>query len=78
MRQLIRARTLSFHADPQETDNAFTYHEDGAIITENGKIAAIGDYAALRAPDLPEIDHRPHLILPGFIDPHLHFPQVQV
>ena len=78
MRQLIRGRTLSFHADPAETENAFTYHEDGAIITENGKIAAIGDYTALRDPTLPEIDHRPHLILPGFIDPHLHFPQVQV
>ena len=78
MRQLIRGRTLSFHADPTETENAFTYHEDGAIITENGKIAAIGDYASLRDPALPEIDHRPHLILPGFIDTHIHFPQVQV
>lgn len=78
MRQLIRGRTLSFHADPAETENAFTYHEDGAIITENGKIAAIGDYASLRDPALPEIDHRPYLILPGFIDTHIHFPQVQV
>ncbi|RCW88643.1 guanine deaminase [Paracoccus lutimaris] len=78
MRQLIRGRTLSFHADPAETGKAFTYHHDGAIITRDGRIEAIGDYATLRAPDLPEIDHRPHLILPGFIDPHLHFPQVQV
>ncbi len=78
MRQLIRGRTLSFHADPAETENAFTFHEDGAIITRNGLIEAVGDYAALRDPDLPEIDHRPHLILPGFIDTHIHFPQVQV
>ena len=78
MRQLIRGRTLSFHADPVETENAFSYHPDGAIILDTGKIAAIGDYAALRDPALPEIDHRPNLILPGFIDPHLHFPQVQV
>ncbi|KGJ04020.1 guanine deaminase [Paracoccus halophilus] len=78
MRQLIRGRTLSFHADPNDTDDAYSYHEDGAIILDGGKIAAIGDYAALRAPDLPETDHRPHLIMPGFIDTHLHFPQVQV
>ncbi|TWI32979.1 guanine deaminase [Paracoccus sulfuroxidans] len=83
MRQLIQGRTLSFHADPTETENAFTYHEDGAILVENGKILAIGPYADLRAkyppaPDLTEIDHRPHLILPGFIDTHMHFPQVQV
>ncbi|TIM94707.1 MAG: guanine deaminase, partial [Mesorhizobium sp.] len=25
-----------------------------------------------------KIDHRPHLLLPGFIDPHAHFPQMQV
>ena len=24
------------------------------------------------------IDHRPHLIMPGFIDAHLHMPQTQV
>ena len=78
MRQLIRGRTLSFHAGPTDTENAFTYHEDGAIVTNNGRISAIGTYADLQEPGLPEIDHRPHLILPGFIDTHIHFPQVQV
>jgi guanine deaminase len=28
--------------------------------------------------DARVIDHRPHLILPGFIDAHAHFPQMQV
>ena len=28
--------------------------------------------------DCAEIDHRPHLIMPGLIDTHLHFPQMQV
>jgi guanine deaminase len=28
--------------------------------------------------DATVIDHRPHLILAGFIDPHIHFPQMQV
>ncbi len=56
MRQLIRGRTLSFHADPADTENAFTYHPDGAIITRNGTIEAIGDYAALRDPALREMD----------------------
>ena len=30
------------------------------------------------APMSTTIDHRPHLILPGFIDAHVHFPQMQV
>ena len=30
------------------------------------------------APDARLVDHRPHLILPGFIDAHAHFPQMQI
>ena len=75
---LIRGRVLSFHADPAEVEDAFTYIEDGALLVDGGRIAAVGDYADLRREGLTVIDHRPHLILPGFIDPHLHFPQVQV
>lgn len=75
---LIRGRVLSFHADPAEVEDAFTYIEDGALLVDGGRIAAVGDYADLRRDGLAVIDHRPHLILPGFIDPHLHFPQVQV
>lgn len=78
MQQLIRGRVLGFHADPAETDDNHLYHEDGAILIEDGRILAVGDHASLAQPGLPEIDHRPHLILPGFIDPHIHFPQVQV
>ncbi|MBU3032025.1 guanine deaminase [Paracoccus marinaquae] len=78
MQQLIRGRILDFHADPAETEDNHRYLEDGAILIENGRIVAVDDYAALAKPGLAEIDHRPNLILPGFIDPHIHFPQVQV
>lgn len=78
MKHLIRGRLLSFHADPATTEDAYRYIEDGALITEDGKITVIGDYADLHDPAIPETDHRPHLILPGFIDTHIHFPQVQV
>ena len=78
MKTLLRGRVLTFHADPAETENNHRYIEDGALVVESGRIAAIGRHADLAAPGLAEIDHRPHLILPGFIDPHIHFPQVQV
>lgn len=78
MQQLIRGRILDFHADPHETEDNHRYLEDGAILIKDGKIVAVDDYAKLAAPGLTEIDHRPHLILPGFIDTHIHFPQVQV
>lgn len=78
MRTLIRGRVLGFHADPAETRDSHVFHEDGAVLIEDGRILAAGDHAVLRAEGVAEIDHRPHLILPGFIDPHIHFPQVQV
>ena len=78
MQQLIRGRVLGFHADPTDTDDNHLYLEDGAILIEDGRILAVDDYAKLARPGLPETDHRPHLILPGFIDTHIHFPQLQV
>ncbi|MGP9804233.1 guanine deaminase [Paracoccus sp. NSM] len=78
MQQLIRGRVLDFHADPAETTDNHRYWENGAILVQDGRILAVGDHADLAREGLEEIDHRPHLILPGFIDPHIHFPQLQV
>ncbi|RVQ40949.1 guanine deaminase [Sinorhizobium meliloti] len=80
---LIRGRLLSFHREPQGIDDsaAYAYESDGALLVENGVIKASGSYAAVKAAapeEVPEIDHRPHLIVPGLIDTHLHFPQMQV
>lgn len=78
MQQLIRGRVLDFHADPQDTADNHRFWEDGAILVDDGRIVAVGDHAELTRDGLDEIDHRPHLILAGFIDPHIHFPQLQV
>ena len=75
---LLRGRVLSFHADPAETADSHRFWENGAILVEDGRILAVGDYADTRDPEAREIDHRPHIIMAGFIDPHIHFPQVQV
>lgn len=79
---LLRGRILDFHAAPadeMDTD-AYTYIKDGAILIEGGKIKATGVYQdiAAQAPKATVKDHRPNLLLPGFIDTHVHFPQVQV
>lgn len=80
---LLRGRTLSFKSRPQGRDDSasYTYEEDGALLIADGRIAAAGTFAELRAEaeeGIAVVDHRPHLILPGFIDPHIHFPQMQV
>ncbi|NLS04372.1 guanine deaminase [Rhizobium sp. P32RR-XVIII] len=81
--KLLRGRLLSFKRAPQSlTDtDSYSYETDGGLLIEGGKIAATGGYADVmaKAPEgTEEIDHRPHLIMPGFIDTHLHFPQMQV
>lgn len=81
---LIRGRLLSFKRAPQSLTDSDSYlyeHDGGLLIDADGKITAAGDYAKVKAAapeDVVEIDHRPHLILPGFIDTHVHFPQMQV
>ena len=80
---LIRGRTLTFLRAPEAADDhaAYAYDEDGAVLVSDGKIVASGAYDTVKAqagPDPETIDHRPHLILPGFIDGHVHVPQMQI
>jgi guanine deaminase len=79
---ILRGRTLSFTGEPQSpTDtDSYRYEEDGAIAVSGGLIADAGPFSTLSAkyPDATIIDHRPHLLMAGFIDPHIHFPQTQV
>ncbi|MBB3711844.1 guanine deaminase [Limimaricola variabilis] len=79
---LLRGRLLSFSAQPQDPDDtgAYRYEEDGALLLRDGVILASGthDEVAPQAGGATVIDHRPHLMMAGFIDPHIHFPQLQV
>ncbi|RWO60254.1 guanine deaminase [Mesorhizobium sp.] len=80
---LLRGRTLSFLRWPETVDDhsAWRYEDDGGLLLRNGRIVASGAYADVEKKadeGAKKIDHRPHLLLPGFIDAHAHFPQMQV
>ncbi|MDP3316266.1 MAG: guanine deaminase, partial [Devosia sp.] len=79
-RRILRGRVLSFVSEPQGRDDhaSYSYIEDGAVEVENGVIVRMGAFEGAHAPDARIIDHRPNLIMAGFIDPHIHFPQMQV
>lgn len=79
--QAYRAGILHFTADPAVSDHACAWHEDGLLIVAGGRVQAAGDYARLRA-SLPQgaqvQDWRGKLIMPGFIDTHIHYPQTDM
>ena len=79
--QAYRASLLHFHADPAFSDNPYAWHRDGLLIVDAGKVQAAGDYATLAAtlPAGAEVhDYSGKLIMPGFIDTHLHYPQTDM
>jgi guanine deaminase len=75
----IRGDLLDFSAEPAwgETDSsAVRFRADHWLLIDNGRIVAV-------QPDAPgegwqHIDHFGRLILPGFIDTHVHSPQLDV
>lgn len=79
----IRGRVLTFLDNPSRVgeEASFRYIEDGVVLIEDGLIKAVGEASALLAglPDDHEIDdHSGRLVLPGFIDTHIHYPQAGI
>lgn len=76
----IRGKTLSFTDDPflRAEEECYEIHEDALIVIQDGKILDVGDYddVIARYPQLKDIEtYADALILPGFIDCHVHYVQ---
>ena len=79
--QAYRASILHFTADPGLQPNAYEWFEDGLLVIEGGFIKAVGDYVKLKSGLPPEAvmhDFSGKLIVPGFIDTHVHYPQTDM
>lgn len=78
-----RAEILHFIDDPAkvEENHAFQYFEDGLLVVKNGLVDAVG-FSSELLPTLPEncevIHYKNSLIMPGFIDTHVHYPQTEM
>ncbi len=83
MREAYRASLLHCLADPGEgaESSALEYFEDGLLIVENGVVAEAGDASTLMpqlSDDVVVTDFPGKIIVPGFIDCHVHFPQLDI
>lgn len=77
-----RGRIVHALRDPGSTGakNAIAYFEDGCLLVENGVVLACDHWAKMQPdPDHWQIKvHENSLILPGFIDTHVHFAQTDI
>ena len=81
MRFALRATLFDFAADPSHTENALRVIDDGMLLIEDGVVAACGDYRTLRSrvdAATPLLDYSGCLATPGFVDTHIHLPQIDV
>ncbi|MEM6897328.1 MAG: guanine deaminase, partial [Pseudomonadota bacterium] len=78
-KHLLLGQTLSFQGDAlaEPWEDVTTWTTDGAVLVEGGQITAVGEREALLAAhrDAAITDYGAHLILPGFVDAHAHYPQ---
>lgn len=73
-----RARILHVLDDPARAgEDALQYFEDGILWIQDGKVKAVGPAdQLLPLPFTVSVREYPnHLIIPGFIDAHVHYPQ---
>lgn len=80
-RHAYRAALLHMLDDPSRAGaNACAYHPDGLLVVEDGHVAAFGAHADLAGAfaNVETTALPGRLITPGFVDAHVHYPQVDV
>jgi guanine deaminase len=79
---VFRGALLDFVDDPQVAgDDACRFIDDGALLVRGGRIERIGaaDQVLAALPrDVAVTDYCGHLILPGFVDTHVHYAQTDM
>ncbi|MGD1926076.1 MAG: guanine deaminase [Paracoccaceae bacterium] len=76
---ILRGETIRWAGDPFHDPEALVHDSDTAIVIDDGMIREVGPAEAIlpRYPDA-KLTRTPHLISPGFIDTHVHYPQIGI
>ena len=81
-RFILRGQVLSYRDDPFVVgpDDAVVFETDGAILVSNGKIEQVGSAQKILKdnPDLHVECYQNDLIMAGFVDCHVHYPQYEI
>lgn len=80
--QAVRGAFLDLIADPfyQSEMESVRYIPDGLLVLENGRVKEFGAFESLEThyAGISIAAYPGRLILPGFIDTHIHFPQTEM
>jgi len=82
-KRAIKGDILHFLSDPNfgTPDQSYQYFENGLLLIEGGLVVDVGPEQILKKKLTDEfeiIDHSGKLILPGFIDTHIHYAQTDI
>jgi guanine deaminase len=81
MTTIVRAQVAHTPRDPfVHDDGSLETFADGALAFADGRILGCGRYPEVRSrhPDAEIFDARDAILLPGFVDCHVHYPQLRV
>ncbi len=81
--QAHRGEILHFVEDPDKTEleKSYQYYPDGLLLIKDGLVEDLGSFDDLKDQISEEVllyEHPNALLLPGFIDIHLHYPQTEM
>jgi len=80
MVNIVRAQVAHTPLNPFAEEGALVSFVDGAVAFSEGRILACGPFASVSGayPGGSVLDARDSLLLPGFVDCHVHYPQIRM
>src|SRR5579859_3630851 len=80
MTTVVRAKIAHTPGNPFADGGSLEAFEDGALAFDAGLVVACGGSGDVlaRHPEASVIDARDAILLPGFVDCHVHYPQIAV
>jgi guanine deaminase len=80
MVNIVRAQVAHTPRNPFLEQQALQVFADGAVAFSGGRIVACGPWSSVSGahPGASVVDARDALLLPGFVDCHVHYPQIRM
>jgi guanine deaminase len=83
MKTIVHGQIFDFFKNPSDCskpEESYRFFCDGGLVAENGYIKEVGYFNSMKSkyPDYRIIDYSDYLVMPGFIDTHIHYPQTEI